>query len=266
MYYCHLQIWSRNCTDLPFTLNSQSIHDFHAITTMETMVIDNFLIIAYQLPTVESQHFTIYTLHSYPRKIEGGLTEVNVEFWLQLELSNTWIFVFPRSMQITIDCNGVIETIFMYGSGTLTIQSGCSAKTTNVDITASQEGNNRPNTNFETTSKTAINWPEFFKDVSVTLLDTIRSTSLPRVIDDTETDTLRQNSTSIKFIKSQTPTHQQLQPNEYIEFVTLYTTSALVLLATIIKLILLLKQRCQHSPSKTHTNRYESRTDSFEMV
>lgn len=62
--------------DLPFQLIDQSVDQFYNIATMDATLIDNFIVIQYELPIVEDEHFTFFHLNSYPRKIEAGMFEL----------------------------------------------------------------------------------------------------------------------------------------------------------------------------------------------
>lgn len=217
---------------------------------------DNTLLCQTTEPTLSTENsgscaIDLLTAQDVSHNCDYRLTQINIEFWLQLQLTNSWIFVFQNPRQLTIDCNGDVDIKYLDGSGTLSIKPGCSVKTESVNIVASSRMTHQASTNVPIVSKTKNNWTNSLKDVSVALFDIIQGTFLPKIIDKSEIKTLHEHSTSIKFVKSlipQTPLqHNPQQPVEYIELITMYTTSALVILAMIIKTIFFLRRRFQRS-------------------
>lgn len=118
------------------------------------------------------------------------------EIWFSLILQNSWLFVFPRAIEISITCNGVTDQRFMKGAGTLSISSNCHVNSEHIDIIAYAKEIRSVERVFLSAEMT-IDWKEIIQAIKLMKRNITRNT-LPKFIKKNSIKLLRSASTSIE--------------------------------------------------------------------
>lgn len=108
----------------------------------------------------ESCSVLLLTDAQLPRACNFRMTNLTHELWLQLNQLNSWLFVFPQNLKLSVNCqNKLPQTQFIIGAGILRLPQHCSAITEYIEIKALEEVNTATTyAQVESNAQTDIHW------------------------------------------------------------------------------------------------------------
>ncbi|KAG4069129.1 hypothetical protein HA402_009058 [Bradysia odoriphaga] len=123
------------------------------------------------------------------------------EIWFKLLKRNSWMFVLPRAIEISINCNGFTDQRFVKGAGILSVISTCFIRSDHLDIMAyAQDFQHKESV--ITSAEATINWSVIIHTIKV-MNRNVTFNTLPKFISKDSYQLLQSASTSIDevFIK-----------------------------------------------------------------